>query len=112
MPRRLRNARCSVRQLVEQIDPVNRLPLRSYTHLRMQKFTLEPLSPGEIFKAGRRGHDVTWRATGRRAPVVEDGWRLVTYLDGERELAFDVIKAQPAGRSQILLLREAGEVQS
>lgn len=112
MPRRLRNVRCSVRQLVETLDPTYRVPKRSYTHLRMQKFTLEPLAPDEIFKAGRRGHDVNWRATGRRTPVVQDGWRLVTYLDGERELVLDVVKVQPAGRNQVILLYAAGEVQS
>ncbi len=109
MPRRLRNVRMSVRQLNETLHPTQRVPLRSFGHLRFQKFTLYPLRPDEVFRLQRRGHDADWRAVGRANPEVKDGWRLVSFVDGKVERRFEVSKAMRVGRRQILLLHEVGE---
>ena len=113
MPARLQSVRVSVRQLVETVSATQRVPGRRHTHIRWQRLkALWPLSTYEVFAEQRRGRSADWGAWTWKLPVIEEGWQLVTYLDGERELTLDVVSVRRSGRRQVLLLKRRGQAQS
>ncbi len=113
MPARLRWLRVSVRQLVETVDPVQRVPRRRHTHIRWQRLrALWPLSTSEVFAEQRRGRSADWGAAASKLPTIEEGWQIVTYLNGARELTLDVVSVRRAGRQQVLMLKRRDQAQS
>lgn len=113
MTERMTKVRVSVREKVEPEDSTWRTTEPYFQHKRYQILkSLVPMSGNRIFELGQSGYEADWEAIARAKPVIQDGWRLVTFSDGEPDLFFDVEKRLKRGRKQHLLLRASPYVQS
>lgn len=113
MPTRLANVRVSIRAMTETKDGNWKTPVKSWAHVRYQRMlTLAPISGRESLKEGRALNEALWAASARDKPVIKDTDRIVT-LDatGADALVLEVLKVQPRGPRQELLLRLTGEQQ-
>lgn len=113
MPTRLTHIRTSYRPKTTVKDPKWLTHDDSWLHTKwMVLDSLIPMSGDEIQAVARAGYDANWRGKLRAKPVVADGSRLVTFVDGEQELVLEVRKRNRLGRYQIVLLKEVGDIQS
>lgn len=113
MPRRSTRVRVSVRQEVELLVPNTRAVSKTWTHIRFQKLkSLSPMRAEMLDRIQREGHEADWLGVAWAEPKIEDGWMLVTLLDGSPETWFRVVKSNRYGRTQRLLLKEVPELQS
>lgn len=111
MPRRLKNVRVSVRQLVEAVDATTRISVPTWTHLRNQHLrALYPLRTSEVFRSGHGEADTDWRAIARADPEIVPTMRLFVTLDGPTEMIFKVVESKRQGRRQVLELKRTPEV--
>ena len=111
--RRLTNVRVSVRQMDIVKNATWGTHDESWSHVRFQKLqSLVPLRMESIFEIARRGFNADWVATARSRPAIQDGWRIVAFVDCDVEMVFDVVKVGVRGRVQTIHLQEVGSVQS
>lgn len=113
MPARLTNVRVSIRAMTETKDAAWKTPIKSWAHVRFQRMlTLAPTSGREALKEARAVNEALWAATARDKPVITDTDRIVTLTAaGADDLVLEVLKVQPRGPRQELLLRLTGEQQ-
>lgn len=111
MPTRLRHVRCSVRRRTTGGDATWHTPTEDWPHLRWERFTLVPMSGGEILRVAQSGIEADWKVSGRSKPGLADEDRLVVYIDAEAEMTLEIQRVLNHGRRFIAMAKVIGPIQ-
>lgn len=105
MPR-MRNVRVSVQKDMAQGGDAWGADA-DWQHLRYQTLDLYPMAAEEVDRFAGVGYDANWKAIAKHpAPVIREDQRLVLFTQQRGSILLNVVKVNPRGRYQEVLLKE------